>query len=271
MATRNTKSLKERLRFKKRYLAHELEAKDYDETLKDAKSFRFMKTLYTTSGKFVVQDETLSLADAAVTRAEAIAQENSWRVFIEIDVPETRHDQFHPDWAPGCPTGQVIVRIGYDNGIHHVDDNQIFLALTGKVPRKDCRVDIGEYSYAGWESLIDSKDLREIPDIYFSERFVNRLTEPKINERASRSIELREVDQKHWRNLSLRIYSMAKQKFFEEKGLEGITLFVDGEKVPSDTRERLTDWYKNVLVQARRVYTGLSDSSYLVKAINSCY
>lgn len=117
---------------------------------------------------------------------------------IEINVAGRRdEDTTSEDWHPGEPTGLLIARVvasGDKDNIHA----RIGRALLGKAPSGSVRVDLGHYGHEGWEGCIDFKDLRKLPDVYFTSMFISIIDEPEeFIKKTYPDFNLGEVEEEH--------------------------------------------------------------------------
>ncbi|MDI6722236.1 MAG: hypothetical protein QMD97_01655 [Candidatus Aenigmarchaeota archaeon] len=207
-----------------------------------------MKALYTGKGKIVLNDEILSLADSAAERVLQIAGENNWRASFEIDIPGTRCD----DWHPGMPTEQKIIRVSLDSGIEDSAHAQVFRTFAGKTPSGSVKADLGEYDHEGWVSLIDYKDVRELPDVYFSDCFVWAI----IDHRNTGL--LQEVEPQYLKNVAFKIYKAVRR---DKRITE---MYMPEEK-------DLILYCQDIIDASRELYKG-TQTSYesLIEILNRC-
>ena len=220
-----------------------------------------MKTVYTDKrGKVVINDETLSLVEEAAQKVYQGSVEGGWRESIEIDIPNTRYES--EDWYPGHPTGQLIIRVAWDSGLEDNVHTQLSRVLSGEGPRGFVHVDLGEYMEEGWESFIDHKDLRELPDVYFTEMFIHYIIEPS---EISPGRSVQQVEAHCYKPLALKIYRHAREK----------NRFCNQSFSETDEDEQ-KDWYKKsishleyVMSVARDFYKGRLNKEQFVEMITT--
>jgi len=136
-----------------------------------------MKTIYAITEPIIIEDGLLELVNKAVQKVEELSRENTgkynWRPSIEIDVPGTANSE----QRIGHPSGQLKLQVSYDCGVQDNVRAQVLRALGRQMPTGKISVDLGEYSYEGWESHSDNENLLELPDVYFTRLFIGRIVE----------------------------------------------------------------------------------------------
>ena len=222
-----------------------------------------MKTLYTERGKIVIDDDTLSRISDAAAKVYQDTTQNNWRETIEIDIPKTTHRH----WHPGHASGQIIISISSDAVAKDNAHSQVMRALAREYPEEAVSVDLGEYGYEGWETLIDFRGLMELPDVYFSRMFVYNVTDAFHHRHESAALRryMKELEEPHLKLFALEIYKRARR----ERRYTNVY-------IPSvvDTKERRNydrklAYLGNLVSAARDFYKGNADQGQFVKAIRS--
>ena len=160
-----------------------------------------MKTIYTTAGKFTINDELTQLADRAVQRVYDLMMEEDWRQSIEINVANSTYGT--------NAKRQAKLKIFQDSGEDDALVTRVERNFAGQNQRGLVKVDLGKFGVEIWESLIDHKDLRSLPNVYFSPMFVYYIVDGDL----SIIPLLSEVENRHLPQLARKIHREAQAAY----------------------------------------------------------
>ena len=150
-----------------------------------------MKTIYTGEQKIVVSDKLLAEAQKAAEEVHRLSRNSLWEPSVDVLIPG-----YHLDYGNGYqqlfmraePMGKgVVMKLSY-----RPETWKVWSAKSI------------------WNDLIDNKDLRGLPDVYFTSAFV-RQTTPVLPASPPTLPRYELVEDCHWRTLARRIKSACKR------------------------------------------------------------
>ena len=184
-----------------------------------------MKTIYTTAGKFIIDDDSLQSLEKKLQR------------LLERDGPL-------PDITIDIPVG-----LGKEAYIR-IQTNPDYMTHPVYMSLGD-RVCVGILDNSSGEVYLE--DLRKVPNVYFDVDFRTYIVDGEL----SKIPPLSEIDNKHWKQLARAMHRNAKEALSDhiwEIGVRGdIGQIVSGG--PSDI---LAERYKRILSASQEFYRGKS-------------
>lgn len=180
-----------------------------------------MKTIYTTLGTYpfrvALDEEKELLINKAIEHVRRLKSEANW--FPSLDIPI-----FHVNLGEEKGEDDFLVKVGWNREKNEFHSD-------------DLRVNLGYESHDGFMSAINSKDLRNLPEVYFERTFIKGFSDPRCLNGDRVWTLLREEDQPQ------------AVKLVERD-------VVDRLINQSYERELRFDWYNNLLTLCRDIQDG---------------
>jgi len=127
-----------------------------------------MKTIYLDRAERVdLTDVLADFVDAAVQKVHSLAAEDEkWRPYIDIPL---KH------WSAN--ETDLVIKVGIYTEDQDSAPERLHRCLVAETPDNFITVQLGRYDDDGWENQLSFNDVRELPNIYFSDHLLDSLTD----------------------------------------------------------------------------------------------
>ena len=181
-----------------------------------------MKTIYLDRAERVDLTGTLiDFIDRAAQEVRHLAGEEKWRPYINIPLKY---------WSAG--ETDLVIRVGVYTEDEDTVHERFHRHCMAEPPENFITVQLGRYGVEGWEEGISFMDVRELPNIYFSDDFMNSL----VDDLAIEMPYLDSIRPEHQHAFAVKLYGsvVRRTKEFENESTE----HPDLDTILADNQER---------------------------------